>query len=241
MKSNEPNIEINKQNKDALLLTLTGAEHVYLYGALLGLSGAHLVDFCEMFFEEINCKEYMHRLVRTYSGGTKRKLSLGLALIGNVHLLLLDEPTSGVDPESRQALWHMIERAKRKNKGIMLASHSMEECEVLGDKVGIIYKGEMLCIASPAEIRAAFGQRYQIECVFFAADVASNPSLPHFFINTLKNKFNSLKIIHKMNYRMVLAVEKQDATLAKIFCEIEKAKVRYLLLFICLSTISLFI
>ncbi|KAL8430710.1 hypothetical protein ACSSS7_005760 [Eimeria intestinalis] len=212
---------------DALLPALTGAEHVYFYGCLLGLSGSQLSKFCEEFFATIGCNQYMHRPVKSYSGGTKRKLSLGLALLGSVDLLLLDEPTNGVDPESRHLLWKMIEDAKScktAGKAILLTSHSMEECEVLCDKVGIIYKGEMLCVGTPTEIRATHGRGYQIECVFFTSAVALEPLLPRRFISTLLAKFPRLHVVRWMAYKVTASIPKNDASLAAIFCEIEAIK-----------------
>lgn len=214
---------------DALLPALTGAEHVCLYGCLLGLAGSQLPRFCDEFFDIIGCKKYMHRLVKSYSGGTKRKLSLGLAMLGNVDLLLLDEPTNGVDPESRQVLWRMIEDAKNcqiAGKAIILTSHSMEECEVLSDRVGIIRKGKMLCLGTPAELRSTYGHGYQIECVFVAASVALDPSLPRLFVSALQRKLPTLRVLHRMAYKVTASVAKGEASLATIFCEIEEAKAR---------------
>ena len=215
---------------DALLPTLTGAEHVYLYGCLLGLRRHQLRDFCADFFDAIGCKKYMHTLVKSYSGGTKRKLSLGIAMLGEVDLLLLDEPTSGVDPESRQVLWRMIEEAKNSQtsgKAIVLTSHSMEECEVLGDRVGIIHKGKMLCLGTPAELRSAYGHGYQIECVFVAAAVSRDPTLPRRFISALQKTLPTLSVLHRMAYKVTASVAKGAVSLATIFCEVEAAKVHY--------------
>lgn len=215
---------------DALLPTLTGAEHVYLYGCLLGLRRHQLRDFCSDFFEVIGCKNHMHTLVKSYSGGTKRKLSLGIAMLGEVDLLLLDEPTSGVDPESRQILWRMIEEAKNcqtSGKAIVLTSHSMEECEVLADRVGIIHKGKMLCLGTPAELRSTYGHGYQIECVFVAAAVSRDPSLPRRFISALQKTLPTLRVLHRMAYKVTASVAKGAVSLATIFCEVEAAKVGF--------------
>ncbi|KAL8453368.1 hypothetical protein Emag_001884 [Eimeria magna] len=212
---------------DALLPALTGAEHVLFYGCLLGLSGSQLSKFCEEFFATIGCKQYMHRPVKSYSGGTKRKLSLGLAMLGSVDLLLLDEPTNGVDPESRHLLWRMIENAKScktAGKAILLTSHSMEECEVLSDEVGIIYKGKMLCVGTPTEIRATYGHGYQIECVFFTSAISVEPLLPRRFISALLAKFPALHVVRWMAYKVTASVPKNEASLAAIFCEIEAIK-----------------
>ncbi|CDJ35112.1 Protein Abca14, related [Eimeria mitis] len=217
---------------DALLPTLTGAEHIYLYGCLLGLRRHQLRDFCSDFFNVIGCSKYMHTLVKSYSGGTKRKLSLGIAMLGKVDLLLLDEPTSGVDPESRQVLWRMIENAKNcqtSGKAIVLTSHSMEECEVLGDRVGIIHKGSMLCVGTPAELRSTYGHGYQIECVFVAASVSQDPSLPRRFISALQKTLPTLRVLHRMAYKVTASVAKGAVSLATIFCEVEAAKAPFAL------------
>lgn len=213
---------------DALLPTLTGAEHVYLYGFLLGLSGSRLRRFCSDFFDAIGCKKHMHSLVKSYSGGTKRKLSLGIAMLGEVDLLLLDEPTCGVDPESRQVLWRMIEDAKNSQltgKAVVLTSHSMEECEVLSDRLGIIHRGKMICLGTSAELRSHYGHGYQIECVFEAAAVARDPSLPRRFVSTLQKALPALQVLHRMAYKVTASIVKGDASLATIFREVEAVKV----------------
>ncbi|CDJ67414.1 hypothetical protein, conserved [Eimeria necatrix] len=215
---------------DALLPTLTGAEHVYLYGFLLGLSGSRLRRFCSDFFDAIGCKKHMHSLVKSYSGGTKRKLSLGIAMLGEVDLLLLDEPTCGVDPESRQVLWRMIEDAKNSQltgKAVVLTSHSMEECEVLSDRLGIIHRGKMICLGTSAELRSHYGHGYQIECVFEAAAVARDPSLPRRFVSTLQKALPALQVLHRMAYKVTASIVKGDASLATIFREVEAVKAHF--------------
>lgn len=87
-------------------------------------------------------------LALTFSGGMKRRLSVAISLIGNPLVVYLDEPSTGLDPSSRQLLWDVIKKAK-KSKAIVLTTHSMEEAEVLCDRLGIFVQGKLVCVGNP--------------------------------------------------------------------------------------------
>lgn len=86
----------------------------------------------------------------TYSGGNKRKLSVAVAMIGNPPVVLLDEPSTGMDPKARRYMWDVISRisTKRKSSSIVLTTHSMEEAEALSTKMCIMVKGNFKCMGS---------------------------------------------------------------------------------------------
>lgn len=91
----------------------------------------------------------------------KRRLSLGIALIGTPSVVLLDEPTTGVDPFSRRVVWDVI-HAHKKHSAILLTTHNMEEAEVLCDRVAMIDKGQMKCVGRPMELKARYGAGYTL-------------------------------------------------------------------------------
>ncbi len=99
--------------------------------------------------------------MRTLSGGQKRRLDLGLALVGDPELIFLDEPTTGFDPSARRAAWETIRGLRSLGKTILLTTHYLDEAEQLADRVAVLAKGEIVAIGSPAELTggAARGAR----------------------------------------------------------------------------------
>lgn len=111
----------------------------------------------------IGLESHAQKRTETYSGGNRRKLSIAIALIGNPPLLFLDEPSAGVDPAARRKLWQTLGYLKRNfNSSIVLTSHSMEECEALCSRIGIMVNGRFKCLGSTQHLRSKYGQGYSI-------------------------------------------------------------------------------
>ena len=94
--------------------------------------------------------------VTNLSGGMKRKVNLGIALIGHSRVVMLDEPTSGMDPEARREMWDLLNSLK-KDRTILLTTHFMEEADVLGDRIAIMGRGKVICFGSPFFLKKRFG------------------------------------------------------------------------------------
>lgn len=105
------------------------------------------------------------KLAGTLSGGNKRKLSVALAIIGSPPIILLDEPSAGMDPEARRFMWRVVERiASDKTSAVVLTTHSMEEAEALSTKMGIMVKGGIFkCFGTSQHIKDKFGTGFIIE------------------------------------------------------------------------------
>ena len=99
--------------------------------------------------------------VGSFSGGMKRRLSLAVAAVGNPKIILLDEPTTGLDPKVRSQVWHLIERLKE-GKSIILTTHSMEEADVLADRICVVSKGKMKCVGTSFYLKKAYGEGHRI-------------------------------------------------------------------------------
>ena len=148
---------------DALLTKLTGTEMLYLFGRLRGIPKANLDRDVHNLIKMTSLGAHAGHQIDSYSGGTRRKLSIAIALIGSPPLLLLDEPTSGVDPVARRKIWQTLEYLKRHfATSIVLTSHSMEECEALCSRIGIMVNGKFCCIGSPQHLRSKYGQGYWV-------------------------------------------------------------------------------
>jgi ABC-2 type transport system ATP-binding protein len=134
---------------------LTGREHLHMQAALHGIRGRARRDRSQALLERVGLTEAADRKVRGYSGGMKRRLDLALALIHEPAILFLDEPTTGLDPQSRSALWVEVGRlAKEEGVTVFLTTQYLEEADVLADRVGIIDRGRIVAEGTPASLKA---------------------------------------------------------------------------------------
>lgn len=152
---------------DALYLELTGKENLVFFASLFGLKGAALQERIAYVANLVQLEDAVNRKVAAYSGGMKRRLSLAIALVHDPKLLILDEPTVGIDPELRQSIWQELLELMAQGKTIMLTTHVMDEaakCEV----IALVRDGGILAKGSPEELKAKFGAS-DLEGVFLAA------------------------------------------------------------------------
>jgi ABC-2 type transport system ATP-binding protein len=142
----------------ALDLFLTGREHMALQGGLSGLSKADRTRRGDELLERVGLTEAADRKVGGYSGGMKRRLDLAMALVHSPSILFLDEPTTGLDPQSRSALWDEVERLARDDGvTVFLTTQYLEEADVLADRVGIIDRGKIVAEGTPDELKRDIG------------------------------------------------------------------------------------
>jgi ABC-2 type transport system ATP-binding protein len=138
---------------------LTGREHLRMQAALHGLRGDERKGRIDELLERVGLAEASDRKVRGYSGGMKRRLDLALALVHDPAILFLDEPTTGLDPQSRTALWVEVGRlAKEEGVTVFLTTQYLEEADVLADRVGIIDRGKIVAEGTPAALKAEIGR-----------------------------------------------------------------------------------
>jgi ABC-2 type transport system ATP-binding protein len=138
---------------------LTGREHLRLQASLQGLSRAERVQRSEELLTRVGLGEAADRKVRGYSGGMKRRLDLAMALVHRPQILFLDEPTTGLDVQSRTALWSEVSRlASEDDVTVFLTTQYLEEADVLADRVGIIDHGHIVAEGTPAALKAEVGR-----------------------------------------------------------------------------------
>eukprot|EP01132_Coremiostelium_polycephalum_P010969 gene10969-13436_t len=140
---------------------LTGEEHLLFYGRIKNLKGQELKDAVYQGLKDVNLHEETAKKSCEYSGGMKRRLSVACSLMGNPRIILLDEPSTGLDPASRKQLWNIIIKYKKKC-AMLLTTHAMEESDALCDRLGIFVGGELKCIGSSSELKARFGKGYKV-------------------------------------------------------------------------------
>src|SRR5687767_1775302 len=138
---------------------LTGREHMKLQSALHGMRGQEARERTEILLERVGLIQAADRRVGGYSGGMKRRLDLALALVHRPRILFLDEPTTGLDVQSRSALWEEVQRlASDRGVTVFLTTQYLEEADVLADRVGIIDRGRIVAEGTPEELKAEIGR-----------------------------------------------------------------------------------
>ncbi|MGM9903569.1 hypothetical protein A5844_000800 [Enterococcus sp. 10A9_DIV0425] len=155
---------------DALYGDLTGKENLIFFGNLMGLSDENLTYAIDKNIRLVHLTEFLNKPVKTYSGGMKRRLSLAITLLSNPDLLILDEPTVGIDPSLRVTIWEQLKELANTQKGIIITTHVMDEAEKC-DYVGLIIDGKLFALGSPKELKEKF-EANSIEEVFLKAEVS---------------------------------------------------------------------
>jgi ABC-2 type transport system ATP-binding protein len=137
---------------------LTGREHLLLQATLQGIARSERKQRAQALLERVGLEEAADRRVGGYSGGMKRRLDLALALVHRPRILFLDEPTTGLDPQSRSALWEEVARlAHDEGITVFLTTQYLEEADMLADRVGIIDRGRIVAEGTPGQLKAEIG------------------------------------------------------------------------------------
>jgi len=152
---------------------LTVYQNLEFYGIIKGAKIDKIKDIIDALIEEMNLIQFKDIVSGTLSGGNKRKLSVAIALICSPPIILLDEPSTGMDPEARKYMWEVINRVSRNQKKstIIMTTHSMEEAETLCKKIGILVDGQFKCLGTKDEIKEQFGFGYEIKFQIKTPDV----------------------------------------------------------------------
>uniref|UniRef100_A0A3Q1H078 ABC transporter domain-containing protein n=1 Tax=Anabas testudineus TaxID=64144 RepID=A0A3Q1H078_ANATE len=148
---------------DALDDLLTGEEHMYFYARIRGISKSEIKGVVNYLLKRLELNYHRKIITDSYSCGTRRKLSTALALIGHPQILLLDEPSSGMDPCTKRHLWKIISEEVKGKCAVILTSHSMEECEALCSRLAIMVKGQFQCLGSLQHIKNRFGSGFTVK------------------------------------------------------------------------------
>ncbi|KJX98170.1 abc transporter like protein [Zymoseptoria brevis] len=143
--------------------SMTLSEHLHFYARARGLQGKDKNSNVDEIITRLGLTEHRKKLVKKLSGGTKRKLSLGIALISNPSVLLLDEPSSGMDAAAKRTLWATL-RAISAGRSLLITTHSMEEADALCDRAGIIAK-QMLALGTISDLHAKYADRVYVQLV----------------------------------------------------------------------------
>jgi ABC-2 type transport system ATP-binding protein len=142
----------------ALYEDLSARENLNFWGQMYGLSGPALKARVEEVLEQIGLADKAKQRVKTYSGGMKRRVNIGVGLLHKPRLLFMDEPTVGIDPQSRRAILDSVKDLNKQGMTVLYTTHYMEEAEELSDRVGIIDHGELIALGTQAELTKQVGE-----------------------------------------------------------------------------------
>ncbi|KAI3914735.1 hypothetical protein MKW98_001971 [Papaver atlanticum] len=155
---------------DILWPEISCEEHLRLFGSIKGLPPSLLDSIVKEALANVKLAGAAGVRAGSCSGGMKRRLSVAGALLGDPKLVILDEPTTGMDPVTRRHVWDVIEYAK-KGRAIVLTTHSMEEADILGDRMAIVAKGKLRCIGTSIRLKSRFGTGL-VATVSFAENIS---------------------------------------------------------------------
>merc|ERR1711871_810888 len=192
---------------DVLYDGLTAKEHIELFGTLKGdrdvMGALNSVDLLEKADE----------LVDSFSGGQKRRLSVALSLLGDPKLIVLDEPTTGMDVVARQSVWNMVE-SRKKGRCIILTTHSMEEADALGDKVVVLGKGKVQAHGTSVEFKNNFGIGFHLHIVKQAERLKNGEFKSNDILELLKTHLSGkedVKMLTDVGAECSFAVPREEA------------------------------
>ena len=142
----------------ALYEDLTARENLIFWGQMYGLSGKSLNSRVDEVLEQIGLVDKAKNQVKTYSGGMKRRVNIGVGLLHKPRLLFMDEPTVGIDPQSRRAILDTVKDLNKQGTTVLYTTHYMEEAEELSNRVAIIDHGELIALGTQDELTKQVGQ-----------------------------------------------------------------------------------
>ena len=142
----------------ALYEDLSALENLHFWGQMYGLSGKALSARVDEVLQQIGLQDKAKARIKTYSGSMKRRVNIGVGLLQKPRLLFMDEPTVGIDPQSRRAILDSVKALNREGMTILYTTHYMEEAQELSDRVGIIDHGELIALGTQAELTRQVGE-----------------------------------------------------------------------------------
>jgi len=207
---------------DTLWDTLTPMETILFYARLKGAPRKTDKEEALLYLKQVGLETAVDLKVSQLSGGMKRRLSVAVSLVGNPRVVFLDEPTTGLDPDSRRALWDVLLEIK-KNKCIILTTHSMEEADILCTKIGIMAGGSIQCIGSNVRLKNRFGEGYSLHLNFDLEDYDTVTSY-------IKSLLPSAIITENFPGHLTFGIPTKDlqmsATLSSLLQDKEKSKIK---------------
>jgi len=214
-------VEIRKQlglvpQDIALLEELNAVDNLEYFGGLYGLAGAELKNQIEKLLEVAGLTDKKKEKVKNYSGGMKRRLNIAVAMLHNPSILILDEPTVGVDAQSRQHIFDYIQSLAEQGTTILYTSHYMEEIETLCKRVFILDLGEEVAYGTKEEVKKLVGHTQTVALTL--------DRVPTGFDEVLKNSENGIQFVTVDGQDIALTIDQTIFSMMKLIEQVEQAQ-----------------
>eukprot|EP01061_Rhynchopus_euleeides_P041348 TRINITY_DN7180_c0_g1_i1.p1 TRINITY_DN7180_c0_g1~~TRINITY_DN7180_c0_g1_i1.p1 ORF type:complete len:999 (+),score=456.52 TRINITY_DN7180_c0_g1_i1:302-2998(+) len=207
---------------NALLDDLTAEEHLRMFASIRGVPPRHVAPSVELLLNCLALETHRAKLAKNLSGGNKRKLSVAMALMGGPSALFLDEPSAGMDPMARRALWDALERAiNHLGQSVIITTHHLEEIEGLSrlrHRITIMVDGRLQCLGSLSHLKQSLGDAYEV--TLKVASHADEAPARRF----LCERYPGTEVVSSSQLRMTLQVPKSAAELPDLFRSVEEMR-----------------
>eukprot|EP01040_Poterioochromonas_malhamensis_P010000 gene10001-10866_t len=202
---------------------LTVQSHLYLFARLRGVPEDLVKGIVENTIEQLELAPHRDKLAMNLSGGMKRKLCVAIALIGDPEVVLLDEPSAGLDPVSRRNLWTVILRTMS-NRSVILTTHSMEEAEALCRRIGVMVQGQLRALGSKLHLKNKYGSGFELTVKLEGKNIAAELDALTPFIVSL---FPSSTILSENGGLITYQIPKEEMKMSLIFQKLYEEKEKY--------------
>ncbi|XP_038048297.1 ATP-binding cassette sub-family A member 5-like [Patiria miniata] len=222
---------------DPLYENITMREHIEMYGLLKGIQPKDVGPIADHYMAALKISEHADKKSQKLSGGTKRKLCFALSMLGRPKIVLMDEPSTGMDPSSKRFVWNTIISSFRDDRGAILTTHSMEEADAVCSRVGIMVSGQLKCLGTTQHLKGKYGGGYVLE-------VKLNPGPAYYSMDhtsgratqllddmlaaldvTIKEVFPSAEVTETFGERVAYRVPSDAAiSLSTVFATLEEGK-----------------
>ena len=202
---------------------LTAREHLQFFGRLKGMFGKELKEAVALALKSVNLEKFANVAAGKFSGGMKRRLSVANAFIGDPKIVYLDEPSTGLDPASRRQLWDSISKAKT-GKSIVLTTHSMEEADVLCDRVGIMASGELQCVDIASQLKYRFGAGYMFSMTLGRTEGVDEGKIAQIDAYVTGIFPSAKRLNNPIGGKFKYEVVREDVVLSEVFKKVEEDK-----------------
>ncbi|XP_046356650.2 phospholipid-transporting ATPase ABCA3-like isoform X3 [Haliotis rufescens] len=218
---------------DALIDQMTGRETLTMYARLKGVPESCIKGVCDNLLDIMMLRQYSDKATSEYSGGNKRKLSTAIALVGDPAFIMLDEPSTGMDPKARRQLWNVLSKVRECGRTLVLTSHSMEECDALCTRIAIMVNGRFMCLGTPQHLKTKFGQGYTLIARMKTVETqpgvsderAPAPTEP--LVNFITSSYPNTHVFDDHQGYVHFQVPYNAVSLAQVFTLMEQSKVQF--------------
>jgi lipooligosaccharide transport system ATP-binding protein len=197
--------------QDTLDMELTVRENIFIYGRYFGLARDELGRRADELLEFVQLNERADSKVEPLSGGMKRRLTIARSLVNNPEVLLLDEPTTGLDPQARHTVWDRLFRLKQRGVTLILTTHYMDEAEQLCDRLVVMDKGRIAAEGSPLELIRRYSTREVVELRFHVEQ-----EVEHVAEDIAERMDGFARRLEALPDRLLLYTDDGDATASRV-------------------------